>query len=64
MSEQIDLTGASVNIFLEIDGKIYAVAYEKDKYDAICHIIKNGAEHIIKTDKTQLELVDFIGIGG
>ena len=64
MSEQIDLTDATVNIFLEIDGKIYAVAYEKDKYDAVCHIIKNGVDSVIKTNKTQSELIDFIGIGG
>jgi len=64
MSKQIDITDASVNIFLEIEGVVYAVAYERDKLEAISNIVKNGAANVIKTNKTQAQLTKFIGIGG
>lgn len=62
MGEQIDITKANLNILLEIDGEIYAVAYEKKKLEAISFIVKSAAANIIKTGRTQKELTKFIGL--
>lgn len=62
--DQVDVKDASVNIILEIDGKLCVAAFEREKFEAISFIVKKGLDHLVKTDKTQEELIDFIGIGG
>lgn len=59
---QIDIKDASVNIIIEVDGKLYVAAYDNELFETISYVVKNGLEHLIKTDKTQQELIEFVGM--
>lgn len=60
----IDVTNATVNILMEIDGKIHLIASEKDKYETISFLVKNSIEYAIPTDKTQSDLLKFLNYKG
>lgn len=59
---EINITEATINILLEIDGSLYAVAMDKDKLEAISFLIKNSVEDVVQTNKTQSDLIRFIGL--
>lgn len=61
---KIDVTNATVNILMEIDGKIHLIASKKDKYETISHLVKNSIEYAIPTDKTQADLLKFLNYKG
>lgn len=60
MTEKVSLENATVNILIELNGKVNMVAMKKDKYDAISMLSKVSAETLIDTGKTQAELLRFL----
>ncbi|WP_368900829.1 hypothetical protein [Oceanobacillus oncorhynchi] len=58
---KIDLEDAVVNILLEVNGQVYMVTMDKDKYDAVSMLTKFSAKNIIPTGKSQKELSEFVG---
>jgi len=64
MSEKVELTeNDDVNILVVKDGEVKAVVMEKEKLDAIKFLIFRSVDHLIKTDKTQSDFIEFIGVG-
>ena len=61
MKEQ-DLTNAGVIILIEIDGVVYLVEMERERYEAIGMMVKMAAEKAYRTKKTQDELMTFLGL--
>lgn len=55
---KIDLENATVNILLEVNGQVYMVTMDKDKYDAVSILTKVSAKNIIPTGKSQKELIE------
>lgn len=58
--KRIDITGATVNILLEVEGEIHLVAMEQDELDAISFLTKRASKEVIKTGKSQAELLEFL----
>lgn len=64
MSKKVELTeNDDVNILVVKNGKVKAVVMEKEKLDAIKFLIFGSVDHLIKTDKTQSDFIEFIGMG-
>lgn len=61
---KIDVTNATLNILMEIDGKIHLIAVKKDKYETISFFVKSSIEYAIPTDKTQVDLLKFLNYKG
>lgn len=57
---KVNIENSTVNVLLELDGEIHLVAMEPDKYDAVSFLIKASVDTIIKTGKTQAELLNFL----
>ncbi|RST57664.1 hypothetical protein D5F11_021630 [Siminovitchia terrae] len=58
--EKRSIDNATVNILLELDGKVHLVGMEKDALDTITFLIKRSTEQIVETGKTQMELLNFL----
>ena len=64
MSKIVELTeNDDVNILVVKNGKVKAAAMEKEKLDAIKFLIFRSVDHLVKTDKTQDDFIEFIGMG-
>jgi len=61
--KKVDITDATVNILLEIDGRLYMTRFKKGKHDAMSLLIKRAIYDIIPIDKTQSDLLEFVGWG-
>lgn len=62
MAETLNVKNASVNILLEVDGKIYMVAMEKDRVEAVGFLVKAAATNVVPTNKTSDDLLKFLGV--
>lgn len=62
MAEKLNVENASVNILLDVDGKIYLVAMKKDQMEAINSLVKMAATNVIPTGKTNYEFLKFLGV--
>ncbi len=62
MEEYIDLEEAQLNISFCINGQVHLVAMDKDKLDAIAYVLKSAVDHVIKTNRSQQELLKFLGL--
>lgn len=60
MSCEVDLTDATVNILIELDGNVHLVAMTETNFKMFSSLIKTSAEGLIKTGKTQVELLEFL----
>lgn len=57
---KVDITKATVNILIELNGEVHLVAMEKDKFDAVSLLAKASADTLVKTGITQNELLKFL----
>lgn len=64
MSNSVNLTNATVNVIIELNGKIYLVAMKKDNLDAISTLAKVSVKTLVETGRTQNELLDFLNYKG
>lgn len=59
--ESVDTDLLTVNILIEYQGEIHMVAMEKDRIEAVSFLTKKSIDTLIKTGKTQAELLGFLG---
>lgn len=57
-----NITDATVSILLEVDGQVHIVAMEKDSYDAIQMLAKTAVTTAYRTERSQRELHEFLGV--
>ncbi|RKD22566.1 hypothetical protein BEP19_09910 [Ammoniphilus oxalaticus] len=57
---KVNIESSTVNVLLELGGEVHLVAMHPDKYEAVSILVKAAAETIIKTGKTQTELLHFL----
>ncbi|GEM00882.1 hypothetical protein SAMN05421839_10210 [Halolactibacillus halophilus] len=58
---ELDIENAQVAILLESNNKIYMVGMDKERLEAITMLIKKATGYAIPTNKTQEQLLDFLG---
>lgn len=63
MAKEINIENAQLTILLESEGKVYLLGMGKEKLEAVNFMVKNAAEIVVATDKTQSELNSFL-MGG
>lgn len=59
--ENVDTELLTVNILIEHKGEVHMVAMKKDKFEAISFLTKRSIDSLVKTGKTQGELLKFLG---
>lgn len=62
MTETVNLEQSSITILIEVGGIVHLVAMEKDKYEAISFLTKQSVCRLIKTSKSQVELIEFLEV--
>lgn len=62
--EKVNLDNAQVNILIELNGDLHMVAMKKEKLGAATLIIKSATEHLVRTGRTQNELLEFLNHKG
>ncbi len=62
MTKEIGIEDAKLNVSFCINGQVYLVAMEKEHLKAVEFLVKKAADTVIKTDRTQLELLQFLGL--
>lgn len=60
MMESIDTELLTVNILIEYNGELHMVAMKKDNFEAVSFLTKRSIDLLIKTGKTQTELLEFL----
>ena len=58
--KKINIEAATVNILIELGGEVHLVAMERDKFDAVTFLTKASASTLVKTGRSQAELVEFL----
>ena len=58
--ETADTELLTVNILIEYKREVHMVAMKKDEFEAISFLVKRSIDSLIKTGKTQGELLDFL----
>lgn len=59
--KSVDTDLLTVNILIEYQGEVHMVAMEKEKLDMVSFVTKRSIDSLIKTGKTQVELLEFLG---
>ena len=59
---EINIDEAKLNIILSIDGVIHLVAMERDRIEAFDGLIKMAIDKVVRTNKTQCQLNEFLGL--
>lgn len=54
--KQIDIQNAPLTILISIDGQIYALAFDKDEYEALTFLIKRAVKTVVPSKTTQSQL--------
>lgn len=57
----VDTENLTVNILIEHEGEIHMVAMEKEKFEAVSFLTKRSIDTLIKTGKSQNDLLKFLG---
>ncbi|MEK5038788.1 hypothetical protein [Sporosarcina sp. FSL K6-3457] len=57
---KVNIEDATVNILIELDGQVHLVAMEQDKFDAVSFLAKASASTLVKTGRSQAELLEFL----
>lgn len=57
---KINIENATVNILIELGGEVHLVAMEKDKFEAVTLLTKAAASTLVKTGRSQAELLEFL----
>jgi len=52
----------NVNILVEVNGKLHLAAMDKDKLEAIEFLIKKSVEVVVPINKTQEDLLKWVGV--
>lgn len=50
----------TVNILVEHDGELFITAMDKDSFEAVSFLAKRAVTKLVKTGRTQEELLDFL----
>ena len=61
MKKSVDLADASVTLLIEKDGIVHLAAMPRDKFEAIVVLVKGATSNLIETNRSQSELLEFIG---
>lgn len=61
MKKSVDLADASVTLLIEKDGIVHLAAMPRDKLEAIVVLVKGATSNLIETNRSQSELLEFIG---
>lgn len=56
----INLKNSQVNILMEHNGMIHMVSMEREKYEAIAMLVKGATHELIRTNRTQGDLLNFL----
>lgn len=57
---KVNIEHATVNVLIELNGEVHLVAMNRDKYDAVTFLAKASVDTLIKTERTQKELLEFL----
>lgn len=61
-SMELNVENTQVTILINDHNKVYAVAMTKERLEAVETTIKLAVEYAIPSTRTQMELVDFLGL--
>lgn len=61
MTRKVDIENASVSVLLTMQNQMYLVAMKKKHYDAIGLLVKSSSMHVIPTNKSYEEFLNFTG---
>lgn len=64
MAAEVNTEKAMVNVILTINGKMHLIGMSQDKLDAVSLLVKQAAEVVVPTGKTQAEFNSFLGYKG
>lgn len=53
---------ATINILVELDGDLYMVKMKKDDFEAVSFLTKRAIDTLVKTERKQVELLEFLGL--
>lgn len=60
MRKEINLKNSQVNILMEHNGMVHMVSMSKERYDAISMLVKGATHELIRTNRTQEDLLNFL----
>lgn len=57
---KVDITNATVNILITVNGEVHLVAMAKDEYETVTFLAKKSVETLVRTGRSQAELNEFL----
>lgn len=58
--ESVDAENLTVDILIEHEGEMYRVAMKEDDFEVVSFLVKRTIHSLVKTGKTQSELLKFL----